>query len=324
MKEEIANIGKLLRVHSLLGGAIPVFGALCVTDTIFEFRVLLLILFGMFNLAFGMGLNDIYDVEFDLRISGKVLLTGALSMVQAKVIVGTVALISFFLGVYLAYPSVIAALILAACFVSGLCYDKYSHRKAYSGIFAALWIFFFVLFGAAVMGATNTLALAISTYFAIFMFECCSIQGAIKDLSTDPNTNFARVLGSLYNDDEERLYLSPQFKFVGFSVKVIELALLLYIFFYLIMPTAIVAVIGLLLMVANIVTFVNYINAEYSDKFLRQNLTLNTVFSFTIAGLLVFQSLYEFFFLLALAVVWLLVWKKIERWDQLQGKGYDF
>jgi len=316
MKEEIASIGKLLRVHSLLGGAIPVFGALCVTNTIFEFRVGLLILFGMFNLAFGMGLNDIYDVEFDHRISAdynKVLVTGALSLAQAKVIVGTVALISFFLGVCLAFPSARAALILAACFVFGVCYDKYSHRKVYSGIFAALWVFFFVLFGAAAMGTINTLALAISTYFAIFMFECCSIQGAIKDLATDPNTNLARVLGSFYNDDdEERIYLSAKFKIVGVSVKVIEIMLLWYIFFYLITPTAIVAVVGLPPIVANIVTFVNYINAEYSDRFLRANLTLNTVFSFTIAGLLVFKSLYEFFFLLALAVVWLLVWKKIE------------
>ena len=269
----------------------------------------------MFNLAFGMGLNDIYDVEFDRRISAdynKVLITGTLSMAQAKMIVGTVALLSFFLGVYLAYPSLIAALILAACFASGLCYDKYSHRKAYGGILAALWILFFILFGAAAMGTINILALAIATYFAIFMFECCSIQGAIKDLSTDPNTNLARVMGSRYDDDEERIYLSVKFKLVAASVKVIEITLLLHIFFYLITPTAIVAVIGLLLIVANIVTYANYINAEYSDIFLRANLTLNTVFSFTIAGLLVFKSLYEFFFLLALAVVWLLVWKKIE------------
>ena len=308
------HIAELLRTHSIIdGGSLAVIGALCITHTIFDFRILLLLIFGVIHLAWGMGLNEICDVEYDCGTNiNKVLVRGDLSIEDATIIVLWAFLISTAIGIYLAYFSLIAISLLVALMISGVCYDLYSKRTAWAGLFAGAWMFLLILFGAAVMGTPNLLAIAIAFYCAFYMVEACSIQGSIKDIVTDPPANVALALGS-YADDDVGTCLSPSFKALSVSIKTIQIAILLFVLFYL-LPHLNIAfyVIATILLYAIIHSFWKYMSLSPVNQreSLKRYLTLSAVFSFSLIGLtlVAFVPVYELLLLLALSLSWLIVW----------------
>ena len=308
------HIAELLRTHSIIdGGALAVLGALCITHTIFDFRIFLLLIFGTLYLAWGMGLNEICDVECD-RVTNikKILVRGDLSLKDAKNIVLTVFVISTVVGIYLAYFSLIAISLLVALLISGVCYDLYSKRTAWSGLFAGAWMLLLILFGAAVMGTPNLLAIAIAFYCALYMVEACSIQGSIKDIVTDPPANVALALGS-YADDDIGVYLSPSFKILSIAIKAAQILILLCVLTYLLplLNTASYILI-LTLLYANIHAFWKYMSFSSLDQReeLKRYLTLSAVFAFSLIGftLITFVLVYELLLLLSISLIWLFVW----------------
>ena len=308
------HIAELLRTHSIIdGGALAVIGALCITHTIFDIRILLLLIFGVIHLAWGMGLNEICDVEYDRGTNiNKVLVRGDLSIEDATIIVICAFLISTAIGIYLAYFSLIAVSLLVALMISGVCYDLYSKRTAWAGLFAGAWMFFLILFGAAVMGTPNLLAFAIAFYCALYMVEACSIQGSIKDIVTDPPANVALALGSYAGDDDVGIYLSPSFKVLSILIKATQI-LILFVLLCLI-PHLNIAfyVIATILLYGIIYTFWKYMDFSSVDQreSLKRYLTLSAVFSFSLIGLtlIAFVPVYELLLLLTLSLSWLIVW----------------
>lgn len=310
----LLHIAELLRAHAIIdGGSLAVIGALCITHTIFDFRILLLLFFGTLYLAWGMGLNEIYDVEYDRGTNiNKILVRGDLTLNDAKDIVVTVFVISTVVGIYLACFSLIALSLLAALIFSGVCYDLYSKRTAWGGVFAGAWMFFLILFGAAVMGTPNLLAFAIAFYCALYMVEACSIQGSIKDIATDPPANVALALGSYAGDDDVGIYLSPSFKALSILIKATQI-LILFVLLYL-LPHLNIAfyVIATILLYGIIYTFWKYMAFSSVDQreSLKRYLTLSAVFSFSLIGLtlVAFVSVYELMLLFAISLSWLIVW----------------
>lgn len=312
------HIAELLRTHSIIdGGALAVLGALCITHTIFDFRIFLLLIFGTLYLAWGMGLNEICDVEYDLVTNiNKILVRGDLSFKNAKGIVITVFVIATVVGLYLAYFSLIAIFILMALIISGVCYDLHSKRTAWAGLFAGAWMFFLILFGAAVVGTPNPLAIAIAFYCALYMVEACSIQGSIKDITTDPPANVALALGSYAGDDDVGICLSPSFIALSISIKAVQILILVMILLFLV-PILNIAfyVILVALLGATIFTFVKYMNLSPVNQreSLKRYLTLSAIFSFSVIGftLVAFVPLGELLLLLIISLIWVFVWSYI-------------
>lgn len=311
----LLHIAELLRAHAIIdGGSLAVLGALCITHTIFDFRILLLLIFGTLNLAWGMGFNEICDIAYDRKTNiNKILVRGDLSKEDAMIIVLIVLLLSVAIGLYLVHTSLIAIFILVALITSGIGYDLSSKRTAWAGLFAGASIFFLILFGAAVMGTPNLLAFAIAFYCALYMVEACSIQGSIKDIVTDPPANVALALGSYAGDDDVDIYLSPSFKALSVSIKTIQIAILLFVLFYL-LPHLNIAfyVIATILLYAIIHSFWKYMSLSPVNQreTLKRYLTLSAVFSFSLIGLtlVAFVPVYELLLLLALSLIWLIVW----------------
>ena len=309
------HIAELLRTHSIIdGGALAVLGALCITHTIFDFRIFLLLIFGTLYLAWGMGLNEICDAEYDRKTNiNKILVRGDLSKEDATIIVLGLFLISTAIGIYLAYPTLIATFILVALIISGAGYDLFSKRTAWAGLFAGAWMFLLILFGAAVMGTPNLLAFAIAFYCAIYMVEACSIQGSIKDIVTDPPANVALALGSYAGDDDVDIFLSPSFIALSISIKTVQIAILLFVLFCL-LPHLNIAfyVIATILLYANVHSFWKYMSLSPVNQreSLKRYLTLSAVFAFSLIGLtlVAFVPVYELLLLLTLSLIWLIVW----------------
>lgn len=308
------HIAELLRTHSIIdGGALAVVGALCITHTIFDFRLLLLLIFGTLYLAWGMGFNEICDLEYDRKTNiNKILVRGDLSLNNAKVIVLIILILSVVIGLYVAHSSLIAMFILVALITSGTCYNLYSKKTACAGLFAGAWLFFLILFGAAVVGTPNPLSIAIAFYCGLYMVEACSIQGAIKDIATDPPANVALAMGS-YADDDIGIYLSPSFKTLSIAIKVVQILILVMVLLFLI-PILNIAfyVIFSALFGATIFTFVKYMSLSPINQreTLKRYLTLSAVFAFSLIGftLVAFASVYELLLLLTLSLIWLSVW----------------
>jgi len=307
------HIAELLRTHSTIdGGALAVIGALCITHTLFDFRILLLLIFGTLSLAWGMGFNEICDVEYDRRTNiNKILIRGDLSKEEATIIVLGGFLISTAIGTYLAYFSFIAMSLLVALMISGVCYDLYSKRTAWAGLFAGAWMFFLILFGAAVVGTPNLLVFAIAFYCGLYMVEACSIQGSIKDIVTDPPANVALALGSYANDDVG-VYLSSSFKALSISIKATQILILFVLLYLLPHLNTVFYVIATILLCASISTFCKYMAFSSVDQreSLKRYLTLSAVFSFSLIGftLASFVSVYELLLLFAISLSWLIVW----------------
>lgn len=317
--KSILNIAELLRTHSIIdGGALAVVGALCITHTIFDIRILLLLIFGMLYLAWGMGFNEICDVEYDRRTNiNKILVRGDLSIEKATIITLVVFLISTAIGLYLAHTSLIATSILVALIISGAGYDLFSKKTAWAGFLAGAWLFFLILFGAAVAGTPNLLALAIALYCAFYMVEACSIQGSIKDIATDPPANVAVALGSYAYKagifDKISIYLSPSFKTLSTIIKASQILILFYVLTYLLPQLNLASYIVILaLLGASIYTFVKYMGFSSLDQreSLKRHLTLSAVFAFSLIGftLVAFVSVYELLILLIISLVWLFMW----------------
>jgi len=312
--KKIIYIAELLRAHSIIsGGALAVIGALCITHTIFNFHILLLLVFGTLCAAFGTGLNEICDVEYDRRTSiNKILVRGDISLGEAKIIVTTIAIITIITGIYLAYPSLNALFTLIIMILSGVCYDLYSKKTTWASIYFGGWIFFLILFGAiAVGGPPNPLVFAIASYCAFFMIEEISIQGAIKDIATDPSTNVALALGC-YANKKGDIYLSSTFKLLALSLKIAQYFILFYVLFYLLPYLNFVLYFTIpVLLGANTYTFIKLMNFSSLNrrKSLNRNNTLSSVFSFSLIGftLSVFVSLYELLLLLCISLIWLFV-----------------
>ena len=309
------HIAELLRTHSIIdGGALAVLGALCITHTIFDFRIFLLLIFGTLYLAWGMGLNEICDAEYDRKTNiNKILVRGDLSKEDATIIVLGLFLISTAIGIYLAYPTLIATFILVALIISGAGYDLFSKRTAWAGLFAGAWMLLLILFGAAVMGTPNLLAIAIAFYCAFYMVEACSIQGSIKDIVTDPPANVALALGSYAGDDDVDIFLSPSFIALSISIKTVQIAILLFVLFCL-LPHLNIAfyVIATILLYANVHSFWKYMSLSPVNQreSLKRYLTLSAVFAFSLIGLtlVAFVPVYELLLLLTLSLIWLIVW----------------
>lgn len=310
----LLRIAELLRMHSIIdGGALAAIGALCITHTIFDFHILLLFIFGLLYLAWGMGFNEICDVEYDQRTNiNKILVRGDLSIEDAKRIVITVFLTATIIGIYLAYPSLIAISILVALIISGAGYDRFSKKTAWAGFFAGAWMFFLILFGAAVVGTPNLFALCIALYCALYMVEACSIQGSIKDIATDPPANVALALGS-YTYADVSVYLSPSFKALSIFIKAMQIVVFFTVLLYLLPNLNITFhVVFLTLLGATIFTFTKYMTFSSlgQRESLKRYLTLSAVFAFSLIGftLIAFVSVYELLLLLVVSLIWLFAW----------------
>lgn len=310
----LIHIAELLRIHAIIdGGALAVLGALCITHTLFDIRILLILIFGTLYLAWGMVLNEICDLYYDRKTNiNKILVRGDLTTQQATTIFLVVFAFSTALGIYLAYSSAIGGFVLILLILSGAGYDLYSKRTAWGGVFAGAWMFFLILFGAVVVGTPNPLSIAIALYCALYMIEACSIQGSIKDIATDPPANVAVALGS-YASDKIRIYLSPSFKTLSTIIKASQIFILFYVLTYLLPQLNLASyIIILALLGASIYPFVKYmaLSPLVQREKLKRYLTLSAVFSFSLIGftLVAFVPVCELLLLLVISLIWLFVW----------------
>ena len=215
------------------------------------------------------------------------------------------------IGLYLAYPSLIATTILVALIVSGVCYDLFSKKTGWAGVLAGVWMFCLILFGAAVMGTPNLLAIAIALYCALYMVEACTIQGSIKDIATDPPANVALRLGSSTRNGI--IFLSAAFTFLSVTLRSIQFVIFFVILLFLLPPLnptyymLISAFLG-----ANIYLFVRYMCfslLSQRGKLLRY-FGIAGFFSYTLVSFTLspFVCIGELLLLPGIALLWAIIW----------------
>lgn len=138
--------------NAVLTGVSPVMGAIAMQQYDI-FILLLLFLVGFFGHTFGFVYNDIIDYKLDKsskEISDRPLISGTISMRNAKAFAIMSMLIAFIIAVYLVikFSNFIPILVIVVSAFFIILYDLISKKLPFMDILVSIGIFFLILYGA--------------------------------------------------------------------------------------------------------------------------------------------------------------------------------
>jgi len=191
---------KLVRIHtsSLTQG-----GVLIAAILAGERRILILIAYALWAILFhaiGFVDNNIEDYEHDRKDPAKKhfpLVTGEVSLKQAKVFCYTGMLIAFILGVFMAEFRLLPVAFLLLTFTFGRLYNALSKRSIFSPVYISGSFTSLVLFAyySRYKGCDfNSLIMLFTLCTFFLMFWQIAWEGYIKDIESD-KVNLLRVIG---------------------------------------------------------------------------------------------------------------------------------
>lgn len=235
-----------IRLFRLQTGAItavaPIFGYVCfITINNIDLEILnliLLFIIGIFMHIYIFVLNEYIDVDVDrlsTDLQEKPLVKGSVSMNGALAVI-IVALVLAYILTLLLFLKFWAIIALTLAFVFGSIYDIYGKKFPGSDFVLALWIFWFCIFGASIVGIANPFELPALIYivaglgFMQIVFNN-AVEGGLKDVDHDHlggAKTLATVLGAKVK--RNKLLCSPQFKGFTWGLKIVHVGLLLTLF----------------------------------------------------------------------------------------------
>ncbi|MFH1101945.1 MAG: UbiA prenyltransferase family protein [Methanobacteriota archaeon] len=179
--------------NAVLTGISPVMGAIAMQY--YDITHLIILFFiGFFGHTYGFVLNDILDYKIDRyekELKDRPLVSGTITLRNAKIFAFASLLISLLLAVYLSivtqsYISFVVLLI-SACFVT--MYDLISKKLPLTDIILAAGVFFLVLYGATATSTTiaqiTLLAWVVCLLGAIQVLYMNIVAGGLKDIEND-------------------------------------------------------------------------------------------------------------------------------------------
>ena len=218
--------------NAVLTGISPVMGAIAMQqyDII---TLILLFLIGFLGHTFGFVFNDIIDYNIDKsskEISDRPLISGTISLKNARIFAFSSMAIAFFIAFYLAvtteryFPLIMLAI---SAFLIAL-YDLVSKKFPLTDIFVAIGVFFLIVYGAitttGTLNSLTPLTWIVCVLGAIQVLFMQMIAGGMKDIENDFNRG-ARTLAIQMGNrvNEGRLHVSKSFKTLAYSFQLADL-----------------------------------------------------------------------------------------------------
>jgi 4-hydroxybenzoate polyprenyltransferase len=294
---------KLARLSIVtLTGIAPVMGALATSQ--FQFINLILLFFiGFFGHAYGMTHNDLIDYIIDKNvpdISDRPLLSGTISIKQARIFALFCLVVMFILALILSfltkqYFSLIFLIIPVICVTI---YNIISKKIPFADILLSIGMFFFIFYGAQSQQfgfySQPILVWIICFFGAIQMLSINIIAGGFKDVETDAKQKVktgVMILGLQIIGN--KLYIPRFFAFVtyAFQLLIIAIAYLPFILIHDFFPMiflryfslGLITIIG----ISMIIISHNYLTLDSLDRGrVRMLFNLQGFVNFTIAPIL--------------------------------------
>ncbi len=227
--------------NAVLTGISPVMGALAMGQYDI-FLLFLLFLVGFFGHTFGFVLNDIVDYKIDRsskEISDRPLISGTISLKNARLFAFISLLAAFVVSIYVAYETQnyfsIVILAISGFFIT--VYDLISKKYPLMDIFVVLGIFFLIFYGALIAAGTfsaiTPLAWIVCVLGSIQALYMQIIAGGMKDVENDFK-NGARTLAikmgiRISNGD---LNISFGFKALAYALQLVNILLVFLPFYF--------------------------------------------------------------------------------------------
>lgn len=249
-RTKILNWVKTSRVQTAMVTTLALWiGYITVSNLTIRSAVILGVI-GLLVHLWGFTLNEVEDYQYDAEHGD---LDGH-PIAQGKVHAGTARYFAWMAGIAAVgvsalspYP-IAATVILVASFAPGYAYNKWSKTHWWSNMYLAMWASLMVLAGALYAGAPNILTSAAAIAVGIQIFIQV-VEGDLKDIRADERSlteQFGVVLrpikSNVYNSVPETLPGEPSecnkcnvvkypsaFTAFVYTVKIIEVALLLFI-----------------------------------------------------------------------------------------------
>jgi 4-hydroxybenzoate polyprenyltransferase len=223
--------------NAVLTGISPVMGAIAMGH--YDFITLFLLFFiGFFGHTFGFVFNDIIDYNIDKsskEISDRPLISGTISLRNARIFAFSSMVIAFLICLYLAIKTehFYSLLILAISAFFIVLYDLVSKKFPFTDFFVAFGVFFLIMYGASVVGdSLTTLTWIVCTLGAIQVLFMQMITGGMKDIENDfyrGAHTLAIRMGVRIN--EGKLLVSKSFKTLAFGIQLVDLIVVFLPFF---------------------------------------------------------------------------------------------
>ena len=224
--------------NAVLTGIAPVIGAIAMQQ--YDLLILIVLFFiGFFGHIFGFVFNDIIDYHIDKSskdINDRPLVSGTISLRNAKAFAFGSMIIAFVLSLYLAFSTnrFFPLLILVVSALLVIIYDLVSKKFLFTDIFIALGVFFLILYGASngALPSLTVLAFIVCLLGAIQVLFMQIVTGGIKDIEND----FKRGAKTLalhmgVRVSEGKLHISPAYKALAYGIQLVDLSIVFLPFF---------------------------------------------------------------------------------------------
>lgn len=227
--------------NAVLTGVSPVMGALAMGqyDIFFLF---LLFLVGFLGHTYGFVLNDIVDYKIDRsskEISDRPLISGTISIKNAKVFAFLSLMAAFAVSLYIAYTTKIlfpiVILAISGFFIT--IYNLVSKKYPFTDIFVSLGIFFLILYGSVTVAGTFSaitplvwIVCILGSIQALFMQI---VAGGMKDVENDfkkgARTLAIRMGVRVVNGN---LKVSLGYKLLAYTIQLVNILLVFLPFYF--------------------------------------------------------------------------------------------
>ena len=282
-------------------------------------EIVLIFSIGILMHIFVFVLNEFIDLDVDRLspdLAGKPLVKGTVAPNSALALAFAAMILSYALTIlYLFDPWTIIMLSLA--FEFGAIYDIYGKRFAGSDFMLALWIFFFCLFGASVVGHqyTGLLYLVAGLGFFQILFNN-AIEGGLKDSDHDATAGARTLAGVLgVRVINKKLIVTRSFKLASYTIKLAYLAIVVILIYFSILRISnifdylhfFIIIILILIILATQHKFLN------ETKFMRDKLkrifSVHEIATFYLSALILLQLLgvVTIIYLLILPLIWYII-----------------
>ncbi len=226
--------------NAVLTGIAPVMGAIVMQQ--YDIIILvLLFLIGFLGHIFGFVFNDIIDYNIDKsskEINERPLISGTISLRNAKLFAFGSMAVAFLISLYLAYstnrffPLIILAI--SASFI--ILYDIAGKKIPFTDIFVAIGVFFLILYGASTvldtLSSLTTLTWIVCVLGGIQVMFMQIVAGGMKDIENDFNRGVKTLAIQMgVRVTEGRLQISPSYKALAYGIQLVDLIIVFLPFF---------------------------------------------------------------------------------------------
>lgn len=242
------------------------------------------VLFGILFHAAGFIDNDIHDFKYDRDDNSKQhfpLVSGEISLKQAKRVYFGLTLITLLLGLILSNLKLGAIIFLFTAFVFGHIYNRRCKQDLFSPFYITASLISLPLFSYFSLSEVTTAAIVWTVlYIAFLMLFQSSIEGTMKDIGSD-KVSLIKTLGTNI-DSVDSIHVSFKTKILAWSLK-IPAFIIFAVVLHLVQTDLICLILGLAMILTTAWAVYRLIKSGYYDHHRRVRLcAIIEVFTYTL------------------------------------------